>query len=110
MLEFVPMLALIGLVYQLVNIARSARGKDLNGVITPLASMGAGVIAVLLFAQTDFASGISVGDVTLEDLNIWSQVLVGITIGSGGSVVNDALGAVDQTRSTAKPHLVEDNT
>lgn len=108
MLEFVPTLALIALVYQLVGILRSARGKDWNGVFTPLIAMVAGVLAVLVFAQTDFASGISVGDMTLASLNFWSLVLVGITVGTGGSVVNDTLGAVDSTRSTAKPHLLDD--
>lgn len=108
MLEFVPLVSLIALVYQIIGILRSARGKDWNGVFTPLAAMLAGVVGVLMFAQADFASGINVGDMTLATLNTWSLILVGISIGTGGSVLNDTLGAVDSTRSTAKPHLIDD--
>ena len=107
MLEFTPLLAMAALVYQVVAFLRFLRGKDVNGALTIVTGWAAGLVAVLLVAQTDFANGIGVGDQTLATLNFASQVFVGLTLSSLAGFGNDVLGAVDQWRSTAKPRLVD---
>lgn len=106
-MEFVPTVALALLIYQFINVLRAAAGRDTNTVVTIVVAWIAGVVSVLLVAQTDFASGINVGDHTLATLNTASLVFVGLTVASLGSGINDAIASVDANRSTSKPHLVE---
>jgi hypothetical protein len=105
-MDFVPTLALAALIYQTVNLLRSLRGRDWNTTATVAIAWIAGAAAVWLVAQTDFADGIQVGDLALSTLNAWSLLFVGMTVGSVGSVTNDVIGAVDNTRSTVKPPLL----
>jgi hypothetical protein len=107
-MEFVPAVAMLALIKQLIDLLRSVRGGDTNSALTILTAWVAGVGVLLLVAQTDWATGISVGDYTLATLNVASLVFVGISIASGASVVSDTLGAIDTSRSTAKPHLFTD--
>lgn len=106
-MEFVPTVALALLVYQIINFLRAALGRDVNSAVTIAVAWVAGVVAVLLVAQTDFASGIAVGDHTLATLNAASLVFIGLTIASIGSGINDVIGSIDSTRTTAKPHLLD---
>lgn len=105
-MDFIPTLALGLLVYTIINFLRYATNREWHGVGTIASAWVAGVIGVILAAQTDFASGISVGDESLATLNLWSLVFVGLTVASTGSAFSDALGAVDTTRTTAKPPLL----
>lgn len=104
-MEFVPFAAMALLLYQLINFLRALSGRDINTAVTLAVAWVAGVITVLLVAQTDFASGIPVGDQTLASLNVASLVFVGLVLSSSASSFNDAVGAVDHNRTTAKPHL-----
>lgn len=104
-MEFIPVVALALLVYTTINFLRAVLGADWNTAITIVTVWIAGVVALLLVAQTDFASGIAVGDQSLATLNLASLVFVGLTISSVASFGNDILGAVDTNRSTALPHL-----
>ena len=108
MIEFVPALALLALVKKGVDLLRYLRGKDYNGAITILAVWILGVTLTIMFAQSDYASGITSGDLALDQLNIWSLVLVGLTVGASASLVEDTFTAIDSTRSGEKPSLTQE--
>lgn len=105
-MEFVPIAAMAALILKLLDFFRYLRAGDVNGVITQLAVWFAGVIVVLLVAQTDWADGIKVGDMSLASLNIWSLIFFGLTVGSVASAFKDTLKAVDHDNSTMMPVLV----
>ena len=105
-MEFLPALALLALIKKLIDFLRYASAGDVNGVVTQLVTWGGGVGAVLLVAQTDWASGIDVGNMTLATLNVWSLLFVGLTLSSGAGVVHDVTKAVDGSDSAVLPKLV----
>lgn len=104
--EFIPVIAMGALTLKLIDFLRYVRAADINGICTQLAAWIAGVVVVLLVAQTDWADGISVGDMNLHTLGFWSLVFYGLSAGSGASLVKDSLKAVDNTNSAAIPTLV----
>lgn len=105
-MEFIPTLAMGVLTLKIVDFVRYARGADLNGIVTQLAAWFAGVVVVLLAAQTDWADGIAIGDMNLHTLSFWSLVFYGLSAGSGASLVKDSLKAVDNSNSAAIPTLM----
>jgi hypothetical protein len=105
-MEFVPVAAMAVLILKLIDFARYCRAADLNGVITQLSAWAAGVIVVFLVAQTDWASGIGVGDQNLETLNAWSLFFYGLSVGSGASLIKDSIKAIDNTNSAQIPTLM----
>lgn len=107
MLDFVPLVALALVVKTTVDILRYVKGQDWNGAVTLLIAWLAGFAAAALFAQTDFADAIAVGDQTLGNLNAASLIVIGLTLGSAGAFANEFNAARDTNRSTAKPHLVD---
>lgn len=109
MIEFAPTLALGALVFAFTNWVRYIRAHNFNGVLTQFLVWLSGVAAVMLTAQSDWADGIHVGGLTLGSTNAWSQVLVGITIASQPTVVNEALKAIDRFQTAAKPDLLPDS-
>lgn len=114
----VLVLALLSaLVYKAVDFARQVAGAvrgeaTWNAPITQAVVWAAGVGAVLLAGVASFTSGVELplgnGDsVVLGDVDVWSRVLIGLSLGSVASSWNGLLGALDSTRSTAAPHLLE---
>jgi hypothetical protein len=107
-MEFVPLVALGVLLLQVVNLIKYIRARDANGITTILAAWVAGLVVVLLVAQTDFAEGFSVGgNQSLADLNFASLVFIGLTIASVGGYLVDIKKAVDTSDSAKVPPLVE---
>lgn len=105
-MEFVPVAAMAILTLKLVDFLRYARAADLNGVLTQLCAWVGGVVVVLLVAQTDWARGIQIGDKSLHSLSFWSLIFVGLTTGSGASVIKDVgVKALDNSNSAAIPTL-----
>lgn len=105
-MDFLPVVAMAALTLKLVDFLRYARAGDTNGIFTQLTAWIAGVVVVLLVAQTAWADGIPVGDMNLGNLGFWSLVFYGLAAGSGASAVKDGLKAVDNTNSAAIPTLV----
>jgi hypothetical protein len=103
---FIPVLAMAALTLKIIDFVRYCRAADSNGITTQLASWFAGVVVVLLVAQTDWADGIAVGSMSLGKLGFWSLVFYGLSAGSAASVAKDTLKAVDNTNSAAIPTLV----
>lgn len=105
-MEFIPTVAMVLLTVKIIDFLRYARAADFNGVLTQLFAWVAGVLVVLLAAQTDWASGINIGDKNLHTLGFWSLVFYGLSAGSSASVAKDTLKAVDNSNSAAIPVLV----
>jgi hypothetical protein len=107
-MDFVPLLVGAAMVAMLVDVIRSARGKDWNGVLTPLVAFGAGLLVAWLLGQSDFGAGIKIGDTgtTLADLNGASLVLVGFAFGAFAAKGVDLISAVAK-RPNVKPSLIE---
>lgn len=104
--QFIPVLAMAALTLKVIDFVRYLRAADVNGITTQLAAWVAGVVVVLLVAQTDWADGITVGDMNLHTLGFWSLVFYGLSAGSAASFAKDSLKAVDNTNSAALPVLV----
>lgn len=105
-MEFIPVVAMAALILKLIDFVRYARGGDANGIVTQLATWFAGVVVVLLVAQTDWADGIAIGDMNLGTLGFWSLVFYGLSAGSAASFAKDTLKSVDNSNSSAIPVLI----
>lgn len=108
-MEFIPVVAMAALTLKLIDFLRYLRGGDMNGALTQLCAWIAGVVVVLIVAQTDWADGIAIGDMSLGTLGFWSLVFYGLSAGSGASAVKDVIKAVDNTNSAAIPVLVPES-
>jgi hypothetical protein len=97
---------MITLILKVIDFARYARARDINGVLTQLSVWAAGTIVVLLVAQTNWAAGIQIGTMSLGHLGFWSLVFYGMSAGSAASLGKDTLKAVDNTNSAAIPVLI----
>lgn len=104
-MEFIPMIQMAVLVFAIINFLKAVKAKDTNGALTQLIVWVAGVVVVFLVAETDFASGISIGDQTLNTLNFASLVFIGLTISSLASFGAEVKKAIDNSDSAAKPNL-----
>lgn len=102
-MEFVPVLAMAALTLKLIDFGRYLRAGDANGVVTQLVVWLSGVIVTLMVAQTDWADGIAIGDMSLGTVNIWSLIFIGLSTGSGASLLKDTHKAVDSSNSSAIP-------
>lgn len=105
-MEFVPAVAMLALVLKVVDFLRYAKARDYNGVLTQLITWVAGVVVLLLVAQTSWSAMIGVAGVPLGKLGFWSLVFAGLTISSGASLVNDYRKAIDNSNSAAIPTLL----
>lgn len=106
MVEFVPALALAALVLKVINLFQYLKARDVNGVGTQLSVWVAGVGALLLVAQTQFAAEIPIGELTLAQLGVWDVIFAGLSLGSTASVVYDVgYKALDNHNSAKVPTL-----
>lgn len=78
-----------------------------SAVITQLGAFAAGIIGVELYAHSDYASGIVLGDIPLSTANGASLVLIGLAVSSFASLAVDFKQAIDHTDSAAKPPLIK---
>lgn len=106
-MEFVPTVAMALLVIAIINLIKFLRAGDMNGIVTTLSVWFAGVVVILLVGETDFADGVEIAGRTLAEYNVWSKVFIGLTISSVAQFANDIRGAIDNTVTTAKPHLID---
>lgn len=105
-MEFVPIVVMLALIKKLVDVVRYATGRDWNAVVTQVLVWFAGVVVVTVFAASDWAGSIALGDLQLENMNLASLVLAGLTVGSAASVGQDVIKAVDNGQTEAKPPLL----
>ncbi len=100
------MLVALATVKKIVDFVRYAKARDVNGAVTQLVAWLAGFGVVALLAHTPWAAGLVFGEVPLTALGIPGQILVGIALGSAGSIATDAIKAADNTQSAAVPPLI----
>ena len=107
-MDFVPLLVGAAMVAMLIDVVRSARGGDWNGVVTPVTAFVAGVFVAWLLSESDFASTVVIGDtgLTLADLNFASLVLFGFAFAAFAAKGVDLISAIAK-RPNVKPSLVE---
>jgi hypothetical protein len=91
---------------KLVDFVRQLRGRDTSAVLTQLLAWAAGIAVVFIGANVDVAGGIEIANMSLDQMSLWSQVVLGAVVGSLGSVGKDVLKAVDNRQTEATPPLV----
>lgn len=92
-----------------VDFVRHLRGRDVSAVLTQLLAWVSGAVVVYLAANVDFASSIEFANVQLDQMSLFTQTVLGVLVGSVGSVVKDGLKAVDNSQTEAAPALVSGN-
>ncbi len=105
-MEFAPLALLGALVYKFVDFLKFVRVKDWNSAGTQAVAWLAGILAITLFANSDFSSGIDFGGQALGSLNFVSQVIVGLSATSLFSAFYDVKRALDNTDSAKTPALI----
>lgn len=105
-MEFIPLVQMAVLVFALINFLKFIREGNTNGWFTQLVVWVAGVLVVMLVAQTDFAEGIVIGDMSLASMNTWSLIFVGLTIASLATFGTEVKKALDGSDSAAMPQLL----
>lgn len=115
-MEIVTPVALLSLVvFTLLNLARFVRGgfagQGWNGAVTLVAAWVIGIVAAVVFGESDVGSSLVIPGFTqtLGEMGFWDRILVGLAIASGAGAFNELRGAIDATSSTAKPRLVQDD-
>lgn len=98
---------MVALIWKTVDLIKSAKAGDINGALTVLLAWAVAVGAVFLYAQTDWADGISIGTTVLSSLNGWSLLAAGLALGSGAGAAVDIKQAIDSSDSNVKPHLID---
>ena len=91
---------------KLVDFVRQLRGKDTSAVLTQVLAWAAGIAVVFIGAHVDVASAVEVANVSLDQMSAWTQVVLGLVVGSLGSVGKDTLKALDRFQTEAAPKLV----
>lgn len=97
---------LAALAKKLVDFVRQVRGRDTSAILTQLVAWASGIAVVVVGANVDVASGVQIANQSLDQLSIWSQLVLGTVIGSLGSVGKDVLKALDNSQTEATPKLV----
>lgn len=103
--QFIPIAVLIGFIISVVNLLLYVRGKNWDGASKIGIVWVAGVLGVLLFAESDYASAIVIGDLALDTANLWSKIVIGLWLGGSATVVVEFKKAFDNGDSAAKPNL-----
>lgn len=105
-MEFIPVVIMAALIAKLIDFGKALSNRDGNAAVTQLVAWAAGVLIVVLFARSDFANGVAYGGVVLENMNLWTQIIVGMAVSSVASVGNDVRQAVDSTVQTRELKLL----
>lgn len=107
-MEVWPTVMLGALVWKFVDFLKYLRAADWNGVGTQIVAWVAGVGAVFLVAQTEFAHGIDVGGRALSVLPGWDLLVLGLMATSLLSAAYDVKKSIDNSDSAAVPPLFKD--
>ena len=103
--DFLPFAALSGLVVAVINFLKYLRAQDWNGALTTLTVWIAGAVGIFLAGESDYAATFDFGGVNLAEMNGWTKLMVGLTVGSAGSAFVEVKKALDSSDSAAKPDL-----
>lgn len=105
---FAAISLLVAALYALQNLVRYLKAQDWNGAVGIILAAATGIGAVALAAHSDVTSALHLisNGPALGNLDAGSQILLGISVGSAGTVLADARNAVDGTTSAKKPPIV----
>ena len=81
------------------------KSGDWNGTLTQTIAWALGIGAAFLFAASDFGTK-PVQGIIFSDLNPWSLIILGLSLGSGGSILKDFISGIDNTQSAVVPPLL----
>ncbi len=109
-MEFAPIALLGALVYKFVDFLKFVKVGDWNSAGTQAVAWLAGILAITLFANSDFSAGIDFGGQSLSSLNFVSQVVIGLSATSLFSAFYDVKRALDNTDSAKTPPLISSPT
>lgn len=88
--SFVPLVAASAFAYAAFNLVKIALAGQTKSVLTQLASWVIAVGVVFLLKESDFAASVAVGDSwSLDTLNVWSTILVGLSVAGIGNFAYD---------------------
>jgi hypothetical protein len=97
---------LAALVTKLTSFVKYVTSGEYREVVTQLVAWGAGVLVVVVAGAAEGIQDLVViGETTLEQLNLAAEILSGLALGSGASLVYDAKKAIDNTDSAVEPPL-----
>lgn len=105
-MEFVPAIAMVALIWKVVDLLKYLVNKDINGITTIAFTWLSAVAVLFLFAETAWAADIEFGGRTLGDMNWASLVAVALCFGSSASAAFDFKKAIDRSDSASTPSLV----
>lgn len=109
-MEFVPLLAIGALAKKLVDFVKALRTGDVNGAVTMLVVAGAGIISVLIAAETEWASTITLGGQALGEISFLSKVFAGVSVASFGALFGyDIPMNLDRSVTTTRRELLTGN-
>jgi hypothetical protein len=102
---FIPLVAAVALIYGATNMLKVALAGQGKVVVTQLVSWVIAVAVVFLLQASDFASAIAVGEAwSLDTLNVWSTILVGVSFAGAGNVVYDIIPKDTPTIGSVSPY------
>lgn len=107
LVDFVPLVATLALAAKVVDWLKYIKDKNTNGTVTQALAWLAGVGVIFLLANSDFGGGVVIADQALSALGWESLVLIGLTVGSSGSLAFDFKKALDNTDSAATPQIFD---
>lgn len=90
-MPFVPIAALMFLNKKLVDWIKEFLPNNIPNKLVQAIAFVVGVVLVVLFAASDWSDGIVVGDKHLGSISGAGLVIIGLLIGAGGGVLNDAI-------------------
>jgi hypothetical protein len=102
--------ALAALALKVTSLVKFLAARSFGDVLTQLVAWIAGVGVILIAANADITSDLVVAGNTLGSMNFWSQVLVGLSLGSLGSFAYDVKAAVDNTDTAREPSIPVSHT
>lgn len=106
-MEFVPIIALGTLVFTFVMFLKNLTAQQWSPAITQAIAWLAGIGGIFIMAETQFAGGIHIGNMTLDKLDFWSKVVVGLLATSLLSALNEVKKAIDRTDTAVVPEWFE---
>lgn len=90
-MDFVPLLAVITLIYTIVNVIKQLQGGQVKEGVTQILTWIVAVLLIALLAQSDFATSVKVGEWVLGDLNFASLVIFAMSLAGGANVLYDVI-------------------
>lgn len=107
--SFSTVALLVAFLYAAQNLLRYLKAADWNGVLGILIAAVTGIGAVMLAAHSDALSNLHLitGGAALGTVNGATQIFLGVSVGSAGTVLADARKAFDNSDTADKPKLVD---